>query len=271
MLNIFVVSDATGETAERMVRSALVQFEGAPYNILRRGHIRTAAQVRATVREAAAGSSVLLHTLVSDRLRRLMLAESRAHGVDSMDLMGPVLERLTVHLKLTPHEKPGLFQQLTEARTRVIEAVEFAFAHDDGQNPRELNRAEVVLVGVSRTMKTPTMLFLAYRGWFAANVPIILNVPLPPKLLSMPPDRVFGLYMSPSRLEYLRQARADLFKVPRDPYASPETIREELLLARRLCRDRGWHQMEVTGKSVEEVAQEIILMLSSKRRKRLRK
>src|SRR4030042_1651561 len=95
----------------------------------------------------------------------VMLAEGRGVGVGVMDLMGPVLDRLATHLRLTPQEKPGLFQQLVEAQSRQIEAGEFAFRHDDGQNAEELDRAEVVLVGVSRTLKTPTMLYLAYRGW----------------------------------------------------------------------------------------------------------
>src|SRR5512135_1782568 len=114
MLTILVVSDATGETAERMVRSALVQFETSETEILRRGQIRTRAQVRAVVKEAAAHRAIILHTLVSDELRDLMLAQARLHNVDSMDLMGPLLDRLTHHLKLTPREKPGLFRQLVD-------------------------------------------------------------------------------------------------------------------------------------------------------------
>jgi regulator of PEP synthase PpsR (kinase-PPPase family) len=264
MLTIFVVSDATGETAERMIRSALVQFKGAPTNVIRRGHTRTPKQVRAVVQEAAQQESLIVHTLVSNDLRRLMLAESRSHDVDSMDLMGPVLDRLATHLKLTPRQKPGLFKQLAEAKSREIEAVEFAFRHDDGQHAEELDQAEVVLVGVSRTMKTPVMLYLAYRGWFAANVPIILEVPPPPELLRLPSERVFCLVTTPDRLLELRLARADSFSIPEVPYASPGHIRHEILHSRRLGRDHGWRQIEVAGKSVEEVAREIIVLLSTK-------
>ena len=263
MLTIFVVSDATGETAERMVRSALVQFKGAPANVIRRGHVRTLKQVRAVVQEAAQQESLIVHTLVSNDLRRLMLAESRLRGVHSMDLMGPVLDRLATHLKLTPRQKPGLFKQLAEAKSREIEAVEFAFRHDDGQHTEELDQAEVVLVGVSRTMKTPIMLYLAYRGWFAANVPIILEVPPPPELLKLPAERVFCLVTTPDRLLELRRARADSFNIPEEPYASPAHIRHEILHSRRLGRDQGWRQIEVSGKSVEEAAREIITLLSA--------
>ncbi len=214
MLTIFVVSDATGETAERVVRSALVQFEEAPVKVLRRGHVGTPKQLRAVVQEAAAHDSLILHTLVSDELRHLILAESRSHGVDAMDLMGPVLDRLATHLRLTPQEKPGLFKQLFEARSRQIEAVEFAFRHDDGQQADELSRAEVVLVGISRTMKTPTTLYLGYQGWFVGNVPIVPEIPLPPALLSLPSERVICLVMNPRRLLELRRVRADYLGIP---------------------------------------------------------
>jgi len=261
MLTIYVVSDATGETAERVVRAALVQFEGAPATIVRRGGVLTPENVRGLLREAAGQNSLVLHTLVADELRRVMLAEARGLGVDVMDLMGPVLDRLATHLRLTPQEKPGLFQQLVEAQSRQIEAVEFAFRHDDGQNAEELDRAEVVLVGVSRTMKTPTMLYLAYRGWFSANVPLVLGSPPVPPLLKFPPDRVYCLVMSPGRLLELRRARADYLGLPPDPYASLDAIRQEMRFAQDLTRQHGWRRVDVTGKSVEEVSQEILLSL----------
>ncbi len=265
MLNIFVVSDATGETAERMIRSALVQFKNAPVDVIRRGQVRTVRQVRSLVQEAVHKKSLIVHTLVSSQLRRRMLAECRSLGVDSMDLMGPVLDRLVNHLRLTPRQKPGLFRQLVEVKSREIDAVEYAFRHDDGQHPQDLDQAEVVLVGVSRAMKTPVMLYLAYRGWFAANVPIILELSPPPELLRLPPERVFCLVTRPDRLLELRQTRAGLHNIPEEPYASPEYIRQELLHSRRLSRDRGWRQIEVAGKSVEEVAREIITLLASRR------
>lgn len=262
MLIVFVVSDGTGETAERVVRSALVQFEDAPVELVRRGDVRTPQQVRAVVQEAGGSPSLILHTLVSHELRRIMLAECRLHDVDSFDVMGPVVDRLTRHLQLTPQEKPGLFQQLTEARTREIEAVAFAFHHDDGQNAEELDRAEVVLVGISRTMKTPTMLYLAYRGWFAANVPIVPGIAMPKTLTALPSERVFYLAMTSSQLLELRRIRASQEGIPLETYASLEQIRKEVECAERLRQKHAWQRIEVTGKSVEEVSREIISILS---------
>jgi len=264
MLRILVVSDATGGTAERMVRSALVQFAGAQSEIQRRAQVQSAEEVHAIVAEAAGGDTLILHTLVSDELRGVMLDACRAGGVDSMDLMGPLLDRLAAHLRLSPQEKPGLFRVLAEVQAREIEAVEYAFRHDDGEHPEELDRAEVVLVGVSRTMKTPTMIYLAYRGWFAANVPIVPLVPLPDSLLRLPPERVFCLILAPNRLAELRRARADYLGFEGAPYASLEDIRDELATSQRVSRAHGWREVDTTGKSVEEVAREIIALLPPK-------
>jgi len=260
MLTVLVVSDATGVTADRVVRSTLAQFPGAEVEVLRRSHVRSVERVRAVVQEAAGRGAMIVHTLVSDELRRLILAESRARDVDALDLMGPLLERLATHLKLTPQEKPGLFEQLAEARSRQIEAVEFAFHHDDGANTGDLDQAEIVLVGVSRTMKTPTALYLAYRGWFAANVPIVPVLPLPPKLASLPPWRVFCLASSPGRLLELRRTRARMTGIPEESYATPQQVGKELLYAERLCAEHGWRKIDVTSRSVEEVSREIIAL-----------
>lgn len=264
MLTIIVVSDATGETAERMVRSALVQFENAQTEILRHGQIDTPDEVRSVADEAASHNAIILHTLVSDELRDLMLAETRVRGVDSLDLMGPVLERLAHHLRLAPQEKPGLYKQLVEAKSRAIEAVDFAFRHDDGQRANELDRAEIVLIGVSRAMKTPTMLYLAYRGWFAANVPLILDIQPPTQLFTLPRERVFCLDIEPERLLELRLARAAASRLPVEPYATVDYIERELEYAHRLSREHRWRIIDVTGKSVEEVAREIIVLLDGK-------
>jgi [pyruvate, water dikinase]-phosphate phosphotransferase / [pyruvate, water dikinase] kinase len=268
LLTIYVVSDATGETAERVVRSGLTQFEGAETTettILRRGGVRTREQIAQVVAEAAGKPSLILHTLVSDDLRRSILAEARRHGVDSMDLMGPLLDRLATHLHRSPREMPGLFRQLGEVRLREVEAVEFAFHHDDGQRAEDLGRAEVVLVGASRTMKTPTMLYLAYRGWFAANVPLVPEIPLPPPLLAVPASRVFCLMQTANRLLELRHTRASYLDLPDEGYATLASVQRDLRYSQRLAREFGWHTVDATGKSVEELAQEIVTLLPKTR------
>lgn len=244
-----------------MLRAALIQFPRAEVAIVRRRDVRTAEQIRAVMDEAVSQGAMVLHTMVSHRARGQMLAEARRHGVEALDLLGPVMDHLATQLRLTPEEKPGLFRQLVEARSREIEAVEYAFRHDDGQNPDDLARAEIVLVGVSRTMKTPTMLYLAYRGWFVANVPLVEQLDVPEALLAVPPTKVFCLLMSAERLMELRRVRAQREGIPLAGYASVEAIRSELQYATDLSRRRGWHLIDATSKSVEEVGREIIALM----------
>jgi len=258
MFTVFVVSDATGDTAQRMVRAGLVQFKDASVRLVRRAHVQTPRQIHTVVREARENNAMIIHTLVSDDLRRIMRVETRTQGVDALDILGPILERLTVHLHLIPQEKPGLFQDINDVKTREIEAVAYAFHHDDGQGIDTLDRAEVVLVGISRSMKTPTMLYMAYRGWFAANVPLVPGVEPPKGLLAMPADRVFCLVMAPEKLQQLRRVRAEEDSIPMQSYVSLDQIRAEILYMDQLCRKYHWHRIDVTGKSVEEAAREII-------------
>jgi [pyruvate, water dikinase]-phosphate phosphotransferase / [pyruvate, water dikinase] kinase len=258
MLTVFVVSDATGDTAQRMVQAALTQFQNVPVRLVRRSRVQLPRQVAHVVREAREASAMILHTLVSDDLRRIMRQEARTHGVDALDMMGPILDRLTVHLHVAPQERPGLFRDIDEAKTREIEAVAFAFRHDDGQNAQDLGQAEVVLLGVSRAMKTPTMLYMAYRGWFAANVPLVPGIEPPESLRSVSADRIFCLVTAPERLQQLRRVRAVAESLPAETYVSLDKIRAELQYADELCRKYHWRRIDTTGKSVEEIAREII-------------
>ncbi len=261
MLTVYVATGGRGKTGERVAKAALAQFENAPAKIVVHGRIRTPEEVRAVVEEAQQQDSIILHTFVSEELRHVLLTEARVHNVDSMDVLGPVLDRLSTRLKLTPLGTPGRSSQMAEDQARAIEAVDFAFHHDDGQRVEELHKAEIVLVGVSRTMKTPTMIYLAYRGWFAANVPLMPELAPPRALLALPSARVVCLLMNPGRLRELRLVRAKQASIPVEPYASREHILQELRHCQRLCLSCGWRTVDVTGKSVEEVAREIIALL----------
>lgn len=268
-LTIYAVSDATGGTVESVAFAALVQFRNPRTTIERHGQVRTVKQVRAVVEQAAqSGRVLILYTLVSAALRRAMLAAARHHGVEALDLLGPVLQRIMVRLKKKPMRRPGAFKHLVRAHPREIEAVEFAVRHDDGRLTESLDKAEIVLVGVSRTMKTPTTLYLAYRGWLVANVPIHPELQLPHGLLVLPPERVFCLLMAPARLQEIRASRASAMNMPLEPYASLEHIRRELLHSEQLSLDHGWRQIDVSGKSVEEVAREIVLLRETRERGR---
>jgi len=176
--------------------------------------------------------------------------------------MGPLIARLTETLAASPTERPGVFARLNRSYFRRIETMEFAFRHDDGQRLEDVRKAELVVLGVSRTFKTPLSIYLAFKGWFVANVPIVLNQEPPPILEKVPPARVFCLDTNARELAELRRARYDHLKgAAGPPYADPEYIRIELMQARGFyARHPGWSVINVTNKPIEEIATEILAL-----------
>jgi regulator of PEP synthase PpsR (kinase-PPPase family) len=262
MNRVFVVSDATGITAEHVLSAALMQFAGAEVEIERRPGVRTEEQVRQVVQEVAGAGGFIVHTLVSDELRQVMLRTGRLHNVETIDLMGPLLARLAQQLAVTPSGKPGPLGQLTDEYFRRIETMEFAYRHDDGRRPHELSKAEIVLVGVSRTFKTPLSIYLAFKGWFVANVPIVLKTKPPAELFDLPPGRVCGLTIDPTRLVGLRKVRHDHLGGAAGNYADPKHVQLEVEYALNIFRSQyGWPIIEVTDKPIEEISSEILALV----------
>ena len=263
--HIFIVSDGTGATAERVVQAALTQFKDASVAIERRPQVRSRDAVEEVVQEAARTGGCIVHTLVLDTLREQMVRAGRLNNVETIDLMGPLLARLSQQLSASPAEMPGLFRQLNKEYFRRIESMEFAFHHDDGRRAHELDRAELVLLGVSRTFKTPLSIYLAFKGWFVANVPIILEKPLPPGLSQLPAPRVFGLRIDADRLTELRQAREERWGAALGPYARPDYVRREKAYAEQIYRNHpDWRVIDVTDKPIEEIASEILVLTGSR-------
>jgi len=262
MYRVFVVSDGTGVTAEQVLNAALTQFADADVEVERRPGVRTEEQVRQVVQEAAQAGGLVVHTLVSDRLRGVMLYSGRLYDVETIDLMGPLLARLSKQLAVSPSERPGLFRQLNEEYFRRTEAVEFALHHDDGLHTDDLSRAEMVLVGVSRTSKTPLSIYLALKGWFVANVPIVFGVRPPVALFDLPPERVCGLTIDPARLVDLRRVRQERLRGATGDYAHPDFVRRELAYALDIFRRQaGWPVVDVTYKPIEELAAEVVAVV----------
>ncbi|MBI2162645.1 MAG: kinase/pyrophosphorylase [candidate division NC10 bacterium] len=256
---ILIVSDATGRTAEMVVKAALVQFQGAEVDLHVQPHVRTADGVRAAVQRASRLRGLIVHTLVLPDLRNLMLTEGRARDVPTIDLLGPLLLRLEDLLQLQPLAKPGLFREKDQEYRRRFEVVEYAVKHDDGQNPRGLPQGDIILVGVSRTSKTPLSMFLAGRGLRVANVPVVSRLPLPEELTHLDPRKVVGLTIKAERLLELRRARLQQMETPpKFPYADPRLIWAELEYAQSQFSRWGWPVVEV--KSIEEVAAEVLVL-----------
>jgi regulator of PEP synthase PpsR (kinase-PPPase family) len=259
--HILIASDGTGRTAEIVVRAALVQFRGAEVQLHVRPHVRSAAEVRRTVRAATELGAFIVYTLVSPELRHLLLTEARAAEVGTLDLLGPLLLRLEGLLELPPLARPGLFREMDAEYRRRFDVMEFTVKHDDGQDPRGLAQADIVLVGVSRTSKTPLSMFLATRGLRVANVPIVHPLPLPEELARVDPRKVVALTATAERLLELRRSRLQQMETPPSfPYADVRQIWAELEYAQQLCARAGWPVVDVTDKSLEETASEVLLL-----------
>ena len=262
MLNIYAVSDGTGKTAEGVVRAALTQYDDPDVRIVRHGGVRVEERIRDIVSDAHHNGGFIVHTLVSTRMRHLMFTEGRAANVATIDLMGPMLARLSELLAIQPRSEPGLFQPFDKAYLLRIDAIDYTVRHDDGRNIDDLDRAEIVLVGVSRTSKTPLSIYLAYRGWRVANIPLVLDVPPPEQLFQLPKKRVVGLIVKPERLKELRSARVKSMGTVALGYADIDHIKKEVTYAYEVFeRRRDWPLVDVTTKPIEETASEVVSLI----------
>ena len=255
---IYMVSDGTGRTAEQILQAALTQFPGAVAEIVTKGEVRSEQQVEEIVAEVAGLHGLIVHTLVSDHLRECILRISRIHNIDAIDLMGPLLARLTHHFANSPTGEPGLFFSLNKEYFKRIDSMQFAFNHDDGQRENEYETAEIVLVGVSRTFKTPLSIYLAFKGWFVANYPVVMGIDLPESLSHMPYGSVFGLTTQAHDLSNLRLARQQYLGGSTGEYSSLEFVRKELIYAQGIFNKFEWPVIRVTNKPIEEIASEIL-------------
>src|SRR6476646_2486424 len=235
MKRIDVLSDSTGETAEKVVRAAMLQFPHSGAQIRLHTRVRTKEAARPILERAAREGALVVFTVVSPELREFIHASSYQLRVEALDLIGSLIGKLTVYLDRQPINTPSGMLPLSDEYFRRIEAVEFTVKSDDGKEPRNFKKADIVLVGVSRTSKTPLSTILAQRGLKVANLPIVLGVPPPRELEEAPQDRIVGLTIGLDQLCEIRQARLRKVAMPPETnYALREHVKEELAFAQRL-------------------------------------
>lgn len=259
-VSVVLLSGGTGRTAQYVLDSALAQFPDSEARVSHRVKVRSARAAIAEVREAAESGAIVLHTFVDPKLREAVSREAQRLGVPLVDLLGPTLAALDDVLG-PPRNKPGLSYELHRERFDRIDAVDFTLSHDDGHRLRDLKRADIVLVGVSRVSKSVTCFYLACRGVFAANVPLVPGVDLPREVLRLPRSKVLGLTMHPARLRSLRAARQGVLGDVAHDYSDDQCIAQELRRAQTLFAERKWRTIDVSYKSIEEVAHEILSLL----------
>lgn len=263
--SLFLLSGGTGASGELLARTVLAQFPGAvPLEIV--PHILSAAQAEEAVAQAHAAGGIIIHTLVDETLRRIVTESAARHGVPAVDLMGPLLDQLAAALGERPAGKPGLYRQQREKYFERVEAIEFSVAHDDGQRIDDLPQAEIVLVGVSRTGKTPLSMYLSVMGWKVANVPLISGLEPPPLLLEADPRRTVGLTIEPGQLVAHRRWRQAHLGIATTDYTSAAAIYDEVEEARRFCRRHGFAVVDVTDKPIESSAEEVIATVTRRLR-----
>ncbi len=260
MKHIYVFSDSTGETGERIVRATLSQFDHGGVFLHKKSHLRTLEDVTAAIGAVERNPGLILHTLVDMKHAEYIKSEAERLGIASIDLITPVLNEMKDFLDLPAKHKPGLLYLMNDEYLRRMDAINFTVAHDDGQLTKDLPKADIVLVGLSRTSKTPLSMYLAHRGYKVANIPLVPDVEPPAELFQVDRDKVIGLTISVERLVSIRMARlSKLGHNIRDSYANFERVETELAYARQLFRKNPrWLIIDMTNRAIEEAAGEIL-------------
>lgn len=259
---VFAMSGGTCRTVVEVVQAGLAQFEAPEVDIVQHPKIRSVAAALKVVQEAAATGAILFHSLVDPKVREAVARQTQIEHVPTVDILGPALSALSDHLGRAPRRQPGLSYQLKREYYERVDAVNFTLTHDDGCAARELDRADVVLIGPSRVAKSATCFYLAYRGIRAANYPLLPDRKPPDELLQVDKSRVVLLTMNARRLQSIRRERVRVLgSGPFGEYTDHDTIRRELNEAARLAARQGWQSIDVSYKSVEEVARDVIAML----------
>jgi [pyruvate, water dikinase]-phosphate phosphotransferase / [pyruvate, water dikinase] kinase len=260
--HLHLVSDSTGETVHSVARACLVQFDDVQAVEHVWSMVRTRNQIERVIAGIGANPGLVLFTLVNDALRQVLQEGCRQLQVQAIPVLDPVIGALASYLGRQSHGVPGRQHLLDSEYFARIDAMTFAINHDDGQSPWGVDDADVCLVGVSRTSKTPTCLYLANRGIKAANVPFVPGVQLPGELLKTKKPLIVGLTNDPERLIHLRRNRLNMLDHHEGTdYTDLEAVRSEVREARRVFAERHWPVIDVTRRSIEETAAAIYKLL----------
>lgn len=254
------MSDSIGETAEKVCLATASQFLGDNFDIIRIPYVDSAKQIESVVLEAAKSQSLICHTIVSPVLRDIMDEQTKRLGVKVIDILGPMIHGAIEISGLAPKNQPGLMHVMSHDYFKRIEAVEFAVKYDDGKNPWGLSKADVVIIGVSRTSKTPLSMYLAHqRRIKVANVPLVPELMPPEELFKLPADRIVGLIVNPAKLNEVRLERLKTMGLSDTAsYANDERIMEELVYAKKIMQQLNCLVIDVSNRAIEETANVIL-------------
>jgi [pyruvate, water dikinase]-phosphate phosphotransferase / [pyruvate, water dikinase] kinase len=255
---VYIVSDSVGETAELVVKAAASQFS-ANFDIRRVPYVEDKETVSGIVSLAKEENAIIGFTLVVPEIKHFLIEEASKANVEVVDIIGPMLGKMEQLFNKVPRNEPGLVHQLDEDYFRKVEAIEFAVKYDDGRDPRGILKADIVLVGVSRTSKTPLSQYLALKRLKVANVPLVPEVEPPEELFKVSPNKCYGLKISAEKLNDIRRERLKALGLnDQAQYANMERIKEELEYFERIINRLNCKVVDVSNKAVEETANYIL-------------
>ena len=253
--NLHLVSDSTGETAGSVARAAMAHFDNVEPEEFNWTLVRSKAQMEKVIDAIKENPGVVIYTMVDNTLRDMLKLECAKRGLPCIAVLTTIVAELSAYLGEETHASPGKQHELNEEYFTRVDAINFALTHDDGQAHWELEESDVVLVGVSRTSKSPTCVYLAYKGLKAANIPFVLDCPLPPILETLTKPLVVGLTINPERLQQIRKTRLQSLNQEHDTnYVDMEYMQREIAESRKLYSKHRWPVIDVTKRSVEETA-----------------
>ncbi|HEV2558701.1 MAG TPA: pyruvate, water dikinase regulatory protein [Microvirga sp.] len=257
--HLHLVSDSTGETLITVGRAAAAQYEGISAIEHVYPLVRSTTQLERVISEIETAPGIVLYTLVEPELSSRLEEACREHGAPHLSVLAPVHSMMQSYLGAHSTARPGAQHTLNAEYFKRIDAMNFTLLHDDGQLPADLNEADVVLVGVSRTSKTPTAIYLANRGVKTANIPLVPGVPVPDALGTARKPLIVGLVATPDRIVQIRQNRLLSLNADDDTdYVDRDRVAEEIAMSRRLCARHNWPMIDVTRRSIEETAAAIL-------------
>ena len=265
--HLHLVSDASGETLTTMAKAAIVQLSGAKPNRHMHPLVRNPRQLATVLRQIEASPGIVLYTLMNPNLCEILENRCAELGLPCVAVLKPVIQAFESYLKMPSRAVVAGQHTLDAEYFRRIEAMNFTLSHDDSQQTEDLAKADIVLVGASRTSKTPTSIYLANRGYKTANVSLVPNIPPPPNLNGLKGPFVVGLIASPERVSEIRRNRMlSLNSSKFDNYVDADLIKEEMAFTKKLCVQNRWQVVDVTRKSIEETAAAIISLYEDRRR-----
>jgi regulator of PEP synthase PpsR (kinase-PPPase family) len=267
--HLHLISDSTGGTLNSVVKACLAQFEGVETEQHFWPLVRSQKQLQAAMEGMRAHPGLVLYTLVDDALIQTLEKYCQSTGLPALSILHPALQLMSSAFGKRSLAEPGLQHKLNAEYFARMDAVDYALHHDDGQkSDQDLSQADVILVGVSRTSKTPTCVYLANRGVKAANVPFVPGIPFPERVLSLKKPLFVALTATPDRLIEVRRNRLKHLGQHRETdYLDPEKVQAETKEARRFYTQHGWPVIDVTRRSVEETAAETLTLLEQHREK----